>query len=124
MDIRKISAIKKGDEVIGNRVRVKVVKNKIAPPFKTAEFDIMFGEGISKYGELVDYGVKLDIIDKSGAWFSYKDVKLGQGREKVKETFKEDPVLASKIENEIKEAMGISQVMDIPENEINEEDNE
>ena len=124
IDIRRIATLKQAESPIGNRTKAKIVKNKVAPPFKQAEFDIMFGEGISKYGELVDYGVKLDIIDKSGAWFSYKDVKLGQGREKVKETFKEDPVLASKIENEIKEAMGISQVMDIPENEINEEDNE
>ena len=124
IDIRRIATLKQADSPIGNRTKAKIVKNKVAPPFKQAEFDIMFGEGISKYGELVDYGVKLDIIDKSGAWFSYKDVKLGQGREKVKETFKEDPVLASKIENEIKQAMGVSEVMDIPENEINEEDNE
>ena len=124
IDIRRIATLKQAEQAIGNRTKAKIVKNKVAPPFKQAEFDIMFGEGISKYGELVDYGVKLDIIDKSGAWFSYKDVKLGQGREKVKETFKADPILASKIENEIKEAMGISEVMDIPENEINEEDNE
>jgi len=124
IDIRRIATLKQAESPIGNRTKAKIVKNKVAPPFKQAEFDIMFGEGISKYGELVDYGVKLDIIDKSGAWFSYKDVKLGQGREKVKETFKDDPILASKIENEIKEAMGISEVMDIPENERNEEDNE
>ncbi len=124
IDIRRIATLKQAESPIGNRTKAKIVKNKVAPPFKQAEFDIMFGEGISKYGELVDYGVKLDIIDKSGAWFSYRDIKLGQGREKVKEAFKEDPILASKIENEIKEAMGISGVMDIPENEINEEDNE
>lgn len=124
IDIRRIATLKQAESPIGNRTKAKIVKNKVAPPFKQAEFDIMFGEGISKYGELVDYGVKLDIIDKSGAWFSYQDIKLGQGREKVKEAFKADPILASKIENEIKEAMGVSSVMDVPENEINEEDNE
>jgi recombination protein RecA len=82
----------------------------------------MFGEGISKYGELVDYGVKLDIIDKSGAWFSYEDKKLGQGREKVKEAFKEDPALAAEIEAKIKEAMGISNLIDMESTEINEID--
>jgi len=124
IDIRRIATLKQAEQPIGNRTKAKVVKNKVAPPFKQAEFDIMFGEGISKYGELVDYGVKLDIIDKSGAWFSYEDKKLGQGREKVKEEFKSNPVLASEIEQKIKMAMGISGVQDMDKNEINEEDNE
>ncbi len=124
IDIRRIATLKQAESPIGNRTKAKVVKNKVAPPFKQAEFDIMFGEGISKYGELVDYGVKLDIIDKAGAWFSYEDKKLGQGREKVKEAFKEDPLLAAEIENKIKEAMGISNLMDMVPSEINEEDKE
>ncbi len=106
LDIRRIATLKQADESIGNRVKAKVVKNKVAPPFKTAEFDVMFGEGISKEGELVDYGVKLDIIDKSGSWFSYKDKKLGQGREKVKAYLKENKELAKEIEEELKKAMG------------------
>jgi len=109
IDVRRIATLKQADESIGNRVKAKVVKNKVAPPFKTAEFDVMFGEGISKEGELVDYGVKLDIIDKSGAWFSYKDKKLGQGREKVKALLKEDKELAKTIENELKVAMGFEE---------------
>ena len=124
IDIRRIATLKQAESPIGNRTKAKIVKNKVAPPFKQAEFDIMFGEGISKFGELVDYGVKLDIIDKSGAWFSYEDKKLGQGREKVKEVFKEDPELAAEIENKIKEAMGISNLMDMEPTEINEESTE
>ncbi len=121
IDIRRIATLKQAEQPIGNRTKAKIVKNKVAPPFKQAEFDIMFGEGISKFGELVDYGVKLDIIDKSGAWFSYEDKKLGQGREKVKEAFKEDPVLAAEIESKIKEAMGMSNLIDMEPSEINEE---
>ncbi len=120
IDIRRIATLKQAEQPIGNRTKAKIVKNKVAPPFKQAEFDIMFGEGISKFGELVDYGVKLDIIDKSGAWFSYEDKKLGQGREKAKEAFQEDPELAREIENKIKEAMGISNLMDMEQTEINE----
>ncbi len=108
IDVRRIATLKQAEENIGNRVKAKVIKNKVAPPFKQAEFDIMFGEGISKEGELVDYGVKLDIIDKSGAWFSYGDKKLGQGRENVKALLKEDPELAREIEDGIKSAMGIN----------------
>ncbi len=107
IDVRRIATLKQAEENIGNRVKAKVIKNKVAPPFKQAEFDIMFGEGISKEGELVDYGVKLDIIDKSGAWFSYGDRKLGQGRENVKALLKEEPELAREIEDGIKRAMGI-----------------
>jgi len=107
IDIRRIATLKQAEESIGNRVKAKIVKNKVAPPFKQTEFDIMFGEGISKEGELVDYGVKLDIIDKSGAWFSYGDKKLGQGRENVKALLIEDKKLAIEIEEKIKVAMGI-----------------
>ena len=110
IDVRKIATLKQSDEQIGNRVKAKVIKNKVAPPFRQAEFDIMFGEGISKEGEIVDYGVKLDIIDKSGAWFSYGEQRLGQGRENVKAYLKETPELASELEEKIKEAMGIKQI--------------
>ena len=122
IDVRQIATLKQAESQIGNRVKAKVVKNKVAPPFRQAEFDIMFGEGISKEGELVDYGVKLDIIDKSGAWFSYEDVKLGQGRENVKLKFKEEPELALEIENKVKEAMGMSSMMQMEQSEINEVD--
>lgn len=122
IDVRKIATLKQGESQIGNRVKAKVVKNKVAPPFRQAEFDIMFGEGISKEGELVDYGVKLDIIDKSGAWFSYEDVKLGQGRENVKQKFKDEPELALEIEKKIKEAMGMANIMQMDVTEISEVD--
>lgn len=106
IDVRKIATLKQGEEQIGNRVKAKVIKNKVAPPFRQAEFDIMFGEGISKEGEIVDYGVKLDIIDKSGAWFSYNETKLGQGRENVKAFLKENKEVALEIEDKIKQAIG------------------
>ena len=106
IDVRRIATLKQGDDPVGNRVRVKVVKNKVAPPFKQAEFDIMFGEGISREGELMDYGVKLDIIDKSGAWFSYGSTKLGQGRENAKAFLKENEAIATEIENKIRENIG------------------
>jgi len=111
IDIRKIQSLKQGDDVIGNRVRAKVIKNKVAPPFKQAEFEIMFGEGISKEAELIDYGVKLDIVDKSGAWFSYQDRKLGQGKEKAKAFLKENSQIFTQIEKEVKTALGV----EIPE---------
>ncbi len=110
IDVRRIATLKQSDEQIGNRVKAKVVKNKVAPPFRQAEFDIMFGEGISKEGEIVDYGVKLDIIDKSGAWFSYGETRLGQGRENVKALLKESKELALELENKIKEEMGIKPI--------------
>ena len=106
IDVRRIATLKQGEDPVGNRVRVKVVKNKVAPPFKQAEFDIMFGEGISREGELMDYGVKLDIIDKSGAWFSYGSTKLGQGRENAKAFLKENEAVAAEIENKIRENIG------------------
>lgn len=101
IEVRKIETLKNGTEIIGARTRAKVVKNKIAPPFKEAEFDIMYGTGISREGELLDLAVKLDIVKKSGAWFSYKDEKLGQGRDKVKELFKENKKIADEIEKEV-----------------------
>ncbi len=120
IDVRRIATLKQAEENIGNRVKAKVIKNKVAPPFKQAEFDIMFGEGISKEGELVDYGVKLDIIDKSGAWFSYGDKKLGQGRENVKALLKEDPKLAEEIEKAIKASMGIGDEIESEETDKGE----
>ncbi|HRM35555.1 MAG TPA: recombinase RecA [Aliarcobacter cryaerophilus] len=108
LDIRRIATLKQGENSIGNRVKVKVVKNKVAAPFKQAEFDIMFGEGISKTGELVDYGVKLDIIDKAGAWFSYGDTKIGQGRENSKIFLRDNPEIAKEIEDKILNSMGIN----------------
>jgi recombination protein RecA len=122
IDVRKIATLKQGESQIGNRVKAKVVKNKVAPPFRQAEFDIMFGEGISKEGELVDYGVKLDIIDKSGAWFSFEDVKLGQGRENVKQKFKDEPELARRVEEKIKVAMGVNNIMVMGGSDIDEVD--
>lgn len=101
IDIRRIGQIKSGDEVIGNRTRVKVVKNKLAPPFRKAEFDIMFGEGFSKAGEIIDIGVDKDIIKKSGSWFSYGDTKLGQGRDAVKSLIKDNEELAAELEEKI-----------------------
>ncbi|MCL1937932.1 MAG: recombinase RecA [Candidatus Azobacteroides sp.] len=105
LDIRKISPIKDGDEVKGNQTRVKVVKNKVAPPFRKAEFDIMFGEGISKMGELVDLGTERNIIKKSGSWYSYNDTKLGQGREAAKDCLRDNPELAEEIESKITEEL-------------------
>jgi len=102
LDIRRMETIKKGTESVGNHVRVKVVKNKVAPPFKEAEFDIIFGEGVSRTGEALDLAVKEGIIDKSGAWFAYKDAKIGQGRESAKEFLKDNPEVCSEIEAEIR----------------------
>ena len=107
LDIRRIGAIKDGDEVIGNQTRVKVVKNKMAPPFKQVEFDIMYGEGISKTGELLDLGVKADVVEKSGSWFSYNSERLGQGRENAKVFLIENPEVADEIERAIRENAGL-----------------
>jgi recombination protein RecA len=103
LDIRRSSQIKEGENVIGNRTKVKVVKNKVAPPFKTAEFDIMYGEGVSKTGEILDLAVEFEIIKKSGSWFSYSDTKLGQGRDAVKSLIKDNPELADELEQKIKD---------------------
>ncbi|NLC68638.1 MAG: recombinase RecA [Clostridiaceae bacterium] len=103
LDVRRVETLKQGTEVIGNRTRVKVVKNKVAPPFKEAEFDIIYGEGISKEGSLLDVAVNLDIVNKSGAWYSYNDQRIGQGRENAKQFLKENPETRNEIENKIRE---------------------
>ncbi len=108
LDVRKVDSIKQGDNVLGSRTKVKVVKNKLAPPFKQAEFDIMYGTGISREGNIIDIGVEADIINKSGAWYSYGDQKLGQGRENAKEFLKENPSLYNEIENKIREKFNLS----------------
>ena len=107
MDIRRIGGIKKGDEVIGNETRVKVVKNKVAPPFKQAEFDILYGEGISRYGEIIDIGTELNVLEKSGAWYSYNGQRLGQGKENVREFLKQHPDVCGEVEQKIREMKGI-----------------
>jgi recombination protein RecA len=107
LDIRRIGAIKERDEVVGNQTRVKVVKNKLAPPFKTVEFDIMYGEGVSKVGELVDLGVKVGVVEKSGAWFSYDSQRIGQGRENAKTFLKQNPDVAARIEAAVRQNSGL-----------------
>ena len=102
LDVRKIDTIKQGNKVLGSRTRVKVVKNKVAPPFKQAEFDIMYGEGISKVGDLLDIAADVDIVKKSGAWYSYNDIKLGQGRENVKKFLEDNPDLISEIDEKVR----------------------
>ncbi len=108
IDIRRIGGIKKGDEVIGNETKVKVVKNKVAPPFKDATFDILYGEGISRLGEIIDMGVQAKIVRKAGAWYSYNGEKIGQGRDNTREFLRENPDLAYEIENRIREHLGIA----------------
>jgi recombination protein RecA len=107
IDIRRIGSIKKGDEVIGSETRAKVVKNKVAPPFKQAEFDILYGEGISREGEIIELGVNHRIIEKSGAWYSYKGDRIGQGKDNVREYLKEHEEMAKEIESRIREAVGV-----------------
>lgn len=107
LDIRRIGSLKDRDEVVGNETRVKVVKNKMAPPFKVVEFDIMYGEGISKTGELIDLGVKANIVEKSGSWYSYKDQRIGQGRENTRGFLKENPAIAKEIEDAIRANIGV-----------------
>ena len=107
LDIRRIGAIKERDEVVGNQTRVKVVKNKMAPPFKQVEFDIMYGEGVSKVGELIDLGVKANVVEKSGAWFSYDSQRIGQGRENAKQFLKDNPDIAAKIEAQVRQNSGV-----------------
>jgi recombination protein RecA len=107
LDIRRTGAIKKGEEVIGSETRVKVVKNKVAPPFKQAEFDILYGEGISREGEIIDLGVLHKLVEKSGAWYAYKGEKIGQGKDNAREYLKEHPAIAIEIENKVREAVGV-----------------
>lgn len=110
LDIRKGSVIKDQDEILGNETRVKVVKNKVAPPFKTAEFEIIYGEGVSKYGELIDLAVKSDIIEKSGSWYAYKGTKIGQGKENVKKYLNENPEIGQEIDEATREKLGVKKV--------------
>ncbi|MFM8665045.1 MAG: recombinase RecA [Betaproteobacteria bacterium] len=107
LDIRRTGSIKKGEEVIGSETKVKVVKNKVSPPFKTAEFDILYGEGISREGEIIDMGVLAQVVDKSGAWYAYKGEKIGQGKDNAREFLRENPDVAVEIENRLRECMGI-----------------
>lgn len=111
LDIRRMAQIKEGDEVAGNRVKVKIVKNKVAPPFRIAEFDILFGEGISKVGEIIDLGVEYNIIKKSGSWFSYGDTKLGQGRDAVKNLILDNPDLMDELEGKIRDAVNPDEIV-------------
>ena len=105
LDIRKATQIKDGEDIIGNRVKVKVVKNKVAPPFRKAEFDVLYGEGISKVGEIIDLGVELNILKKSGSWFSYGETRLGQGRDSIKSILLDNPELCEELESKIKLAL-------------------
>ncbi len=117
LDIRRIGQIKNGTDIVGNRTRVKVVKNKLAPPFRQTEFDIIYGEGVSKLGEIIDYAVELDIVGKSGAWYSFEGNKIGQGRENVKIFLKDNPELAAEIENRIKKEIFAEEVGVVEEEE-------
>jgi recombination protein RecA len=107
LDIRRIGSIKKNDEVIGNETRVKVVKNKVSPPFREAVFDILYGEGISRQGEIIDLGVQAKIVDKAGAWYSYNGERIGQGKDNAREFLRENPDIAREIENRIRESLGV-----------------
>jgi recombination protein RecA len=117
MDIRRIGSIKRGEEVIGNETRVKVVKNKVAPPFKVADFDILYNEGISRHGEIIELGVQHRIIEKSGAWYAYKGEKIGQGKDNTREFLRENPALSDEIEQRIREAVGIAGGMPVVKDE-------
>jgi recombination protein RecA len=110
MDIRRIGSIKRGEEVIGNETRVKVVKNKVAPPFRVAEFDVMYGEGISREGGLLDVGVAMDVVTKTGAWFTYGETRLGQGREAAKVFLRENPAIAADVEGRIRAGMSSAEI--------------
>ncbi|MBP3701465.1 MAG: DNA recombination/repair protein RecA, partial [Lachnospiraceae bacterium] len=107
MDVRRIESLKQGGEVIGNRTRIKVVKNKVAPPFKEAEFDIMFGKGISREGDILDLAAKVNVIEKSGAWYSYEGEKIGQGRENAKLFLRENPDIMAVVERRVRQEMGL-----------------
>jgi len=121
LDIRRISAIKDGQEMIGNRTRVKVVKNKLAPPFKSAEFDIMYGEGISRTGDILDLGVETNVIDKSGSWYAYNGERIGQGRENVKSFLKDNPDLLETLSDAVREQVGLKKQTGTDENSKQED---
>ncbi|ARE87793.1 recombinase A [Clostridium formicaceticum] len=121
LDVRKIDVIKQGNDVMGNRTRVKVVKNKVAPPFRQAEFDIMYGEGISKYGDVLDVATNLEIVKKSGAWYSYGEHRLGQGRENAKQFLQENPDIYLEVENTIRKHYNLPLAKANPNNDVNEE---
>ncbi|MCZ8074799.1 MAG: recombinase RecA, partial [Paucibacter sp.] len=108
LDIRRIGSIKKGDDVIGSETKVKVVKNKVSPPFKTAEFDILYGEGISREGEIIDMGVIAKVVEKSGSWYAYQGEKIGQGKDNAREFLRENPDISREIENRIRESLGVA----------------
>jgi recombination protein RecA len=119
LDIRRIGQIKESaDEITGNRVKVKVVKNKVAPPFKVVEFDIMYGRGISKAGEIIDLGVELNVVQKSGSWFSYSGNKLGQGRDSVKQLIEDNPELMDELERKIKEKLSTEEAKAVLEEKV------
>ena len=122
LDIRRTGSIKSGEEVIGSETRVKVVKNKVAPPFKTADFDILYGEGISREGEILELGVANKIVDKSGAWYAYNGEKIGQGKDNTREFLKDNPAIAQEIEQKIREAVGIAGGMPVAPQEAAEAD--
>ncbi len=121
MDIRRIGAIKEGTDVVGNRTRVKVVKNKVAPPFRIAEFDIIYGEGVSSMGELIDLAVDNDIISKSGSWYAYGDLKIGQGRESAKTWLRENAMLAAEVKQRVKDAIGLGAPAEVLNGTVSEE---
>ena len=114
LDIRRIAAIKDGDSVIGNRTKVKVVKNKVASPFREAEFDIIYGEGISKEGDLLDLGVAQNLVEKSGSWFSYKGDRIGQGRENARQFFKDNPDVRQNLDTELRKTLGLVKADAVP----------
>ena len=122
LDIRRTGQIKKGDDILGNETRIKVVKNKVAPPFKQAEFDILYGEGVSLEGEIIDIGVKLGLVEKSGAWYSYNGNKIGQGKDNTRMWLKENPEIANEIEQKIRAEVGIN--AQITEGTLDETDGE
>ena len=122
LDVRRADSIKRGDETIGNRTKVKIVKNKVAPPFKIAEFDIMYGEGISKIGDLLDIAANVDIVKKSGSWYNYQDIKLGQGRENVKKFLADNMDLTNEIEEKVRKYYKLGpEYRDLEEDELNED---
>ena len=121
MDVRRIEALKQGGEVVGNRTRIKVVKNKVAPPFKEAEFDIMFGQGISKEGDILDLAANQGVIQKSGAWYAYHDSKIGQGRENAKQYLKEHPEVCAEVEQQVRVCYGLAEQAEEKETKVKTE---